>query len=211
MKEKDESIPISPRTGKPVDSRHAPKTRKKVKKVLPKVTEHYVKLHNALVPNAKPGDMTKYINLNAELYNLPDIDLRNQDEVLNRLNEYFNIFAKYDTKPTVAGMAMALGMSRQNLYSIVNGINNGGNGYKNNLPRAVADTIKKAYILLENLHENYMMDGKVNPVTGIFMAKNHYGYTDKTEHVVTPNQKSEEEYSTEEIRQRYITDGSENV
>lgn len=211
MEEKDENIPISPRTGKPVDSRLAPKTRRKAKKVMPNVTEHYVKLHNALVPNAKPGDMTRYINLNAELYNLPDIDIRNPDEVFNRLNEYFNIFAKYDTKPTVAGMAMALGMSRQNLYSIVNGINNGGNGYKNNLSRAVADTIKKAYILLENLHENYMMDGKVNPVTGIFMAKNHYGYVDKTEHIVTPNQKSEDEYSAEEIRERYITDGSNNT
>ena len=208
MEEKDKNIPISPRTGKPVDPTHAPKTRRKVKKVLPKVTEHYVKLHNALVPNAKPGDMTKYLNLNQELYNLPDIDLRNPDEVLNRLNEYFNIFAKYDTKPTVAAMAMALGMSRQNLYSIVNGNNNGGNGYKNNLPRAVADTIKKAYILLENLHENYMMDGKVNPVTGIFMAKNHYGYVDKTEHVVTPNQRSEEEYSADEIRERYLEDKS---
>ena len=206
MTDKDENIPISPRTGKPVDPTHASKKRRKAKKVMPEVTEHYVKLHNAMVPNAKPGDMTRYINLNAELYNLPDIDTRNHDEVLNRLNEYFNIFAKYDTKPTVAGMAMALGMSRQNLYSIVNGNDSGGNGYKNNLPRAITDTIKKAYILLENLHENYMMDGKVNPVTGIFMAKNHYGYVDKTEHVVTPNQRSEEEYSAEEIRERYLED-----
>ena len=210
MKEKEENIPISPRTGKPVDPTHAPKTRRKAKKVMPKVTEHYVKLHNAMVPNAKPGDMTKYLNLNQELYNLPDIDLRNPDEVLNRLNEYFNIFAKYDTKPTVAAMAMALGMSRQRLHSIATGRATGGDGYKDSLPRAVADSIKKAYILLENLHENYMMDGKVNPVTGIFMAKNHYGYVDKTEHVVTPNQRSEEEYSVDEIRERYIdTDKNE--
>ena len=208
MNDKDDDIPISPRTGKPVDSSLAPKTKRKVKKVMPEVTEHYVKLHNAMVPNAKPGDMTKYLKLNTELFNLPDIDLRNPDEVNNRLNEYFNIFAKYDTKPTVAGMAMALGMSRPSLYGIVNDTTIGGNGYKNNLPRAVANSIKKAYILLENLHENYMMDGKVNPVTGIFMAKNHYGYVDKTEHVVTPNQRSEEEYSADEIRQRYLEDGN---
>lgn len=208
MTDKDENIPISPRTGKPVDSSLAPKKRRKAKKVMPEVTEHYVKLHNAMVPNAKPGDITKYLNLNTEIFNLPDIDLRNLDDVSNRLNEYFNIYAKYDTKPTVAGMAIALGMSRQTLYSIVNGIDGGGSGYKNNLPRAVSDTIKKAYVLLENLHENYMMDGKVNPVTGIFMAKNHYGYVDKTEHTVTPVQKTEEDYSADEIRQRYIEDKS---
>lgn len=209
MTDKEDDIPISPRTGKPVDSRHAPKTRRKAKKVMPEVTEHYVKLHNAMVPNAKPGDMTKYLNLNTEIFNLPDIDLRNLDDVSNRLNEYFNIYAKYDTKPTVAGMAIALGMSRQTLYSIATDSNGGGGGYKNNLPRAVSDCIKKAYVLLENLHENYMMDGKVNPVTGIFMAKNHYGYVDKTEHVVTPNQRSEEEYSADEIRQRYLEDKTE--
>ena len=210
MADKDDNIPISPRTGKPVDPTHAPKTRRKAKKVMPEVTEHYVKLHNAMVPNAKPGDMTKYLNLNTELFNLPDIDLRNTDEVSNRLNEYFNIYAKYDTKPTVAGMATALGMSRQRLHSIATDSDGGGTGYKNNLPRAVSDTIKKAYILLENMHESYMMDGKVNPVTGIFMAKNHYGYVDKTEHVVTPNQRSEEEYSADEIRQRYLEDKGED-
>ena len=59
------------------------------------------------------------------------------------------------------------------------------------------------------MHESYMMDGKVNPVTGIFMAKNHYDYVDKTEHVVTPNQRSEEEYSADEIRQRYLEDKTE--
>ena len=210
MEEKDENIPISPRTGKPVNTRNAPKTRRKAKKVMPEVTEHYVKLHNAMVPNAKPGDITKYLNLNTELFNLPDIDLRNPDEVNNRLNEYFNIFAKYDTKPTVAGMAMALGVNRQRLHSIATDGTIGGDGYKNNLPRAVTDSVKKAYILLENLHENYMMDGKVNPVTGIFMAKNHYDYVDKTEHVVTPNQRSEEEYSADEIRQRYLEDKGED-
>ena len=206
MKEKDESIPISPRTGKPVDSSLAPKVRRKSKKVMPNITEQYVGAQKALVPNAKPGDITKYLNLNQELYNLPDIDLRNPDEVLNRLNDYFNIYAKYDAKPTVAGMALALGTNRQRLHSIATDRTAGGSGYKNDLPRAVSDCIKKAYILLENLHENYMMDNKVNPIMGIFMAKNHYGYVDKTEHTVTPVQKTEEDYSAEEIRERYLED-----
>lgn len=209
MKDNEEDVRISHVTGKPIVPKRTLKPKKKAKKVLPKVTEHYVNMHKSLVPNAKPGDITKYLNLNTELYNLPDIDLRNPDEVMTRLNEYFNIYAKYDTKPTVAGMAMVLGMSRQRLSSIVHDKTTGGDGYKDSLPHACADLLKKAYILLENMHESYMMDGKVNPVTGIFMAKNHYGYVDKTEHVVTPNQRSEEEYSADEIRQRYLEDKTE--
>ena len=72
------------------------------------------------------------------------------------------------------------------------------------LPTEVANSIKKAYVTLEMLWENYMQNGKVNPVAGIFLGKNNYGYQDKTEYVVTPN-KREEDYSIEDIKARYST------
>ena len=72
------------------------------------------------------------------------------------------------------------------------------------LRQDVTDCIKKAYILLENLWETYMSSGKVNPVAGIFLGKNNYGYQDKTEYVLTPNQQSDNDYDADEIRERYI-------
>ena len=57
---------------------------------------------------------------------------------------------------------------------------------------------------MENLWENYMQNGKVNPVAGIFLGKNNYGYQDKTEYVLTPNAGQDSEYSADEIRERYI-------
>jgi hypothetical protein len=38
-----------------------------------------------------------------------------------------------------------------------------------------------------------MQNGKINPVSGIFLAKNLFGgqYTDKQEFVLTPNQQNE--------------------
>ena len=68
----------------------------------------------------------------------------------------------------------------------------------------VTNIIKKAYILLENLWEQYMNSGKVNPVAGIFLGKNNYKYQDKTEYVLTPNQQNDNDYSADEIRERYI-------
>jgi hypothetical protein len=44
---------------------------------------------------------------------------------------------------------------------------------------------------MEQLWENYMQNGKINPVSGIFLGKNHYGMQDKTEYVVTPNVQQE--------------------
>ena len=57
---------------------------------------------------------------------------------------------------------------------------------------------------MENLWETYMNSGKVNPVSGIFLGKNNYGYQDKTEYVLTPNQQNENEYDADSIRERYI-------
>ena len=115
-------------------------------------------------------------------------------------------------KPTVAGMAMALnGMSRQTLWAITHDAPTGSTGYKTALPPGITDLIKKAYFLLENLWESYMNSGKVNPVAGIFLGKNNYGYQDKTEHVITPNQRNDSDYSVEEIRRRYIAPDSERL
>ena len=48
--------------------------------------------------------------------------------------------------------------------------------------------IKKAYGFLEEMWESYMLNGKINPVSGIFLSKNlFYGYADKQEFVLTPN------------------------
>lgn len=153
-----------------------------------------------------PGDNTMYLNQSIELLNLSTIDLHNPDDVQTRINDFFAIMAKYDTKPTVAGLAMALGVNRHTLWAINNDQPTGGAGYKTALPKEVALSIKKAYLLMENLWENYMQNGKINPVSGIFLGKNNYGYQDKTEYVLTPNAKSDNDYNAEEIRKRYLND-----
>lgn len=190
-------------SGKELATMEQKETKPKKRKGKPRGGNSPVIGNNGLM--LEPGDNTKYLSLNMELFNMPDIDLHSVEEVQQRLNDYFTLYAKYDTKPTVAGMAMALnGMNRRTLIAIVNDYATGGAGYKTALPPEVALSIKKAYFLMENLWENYMQNGKVNPVAGIFLGKNNYGYQDKTEYVLTPNAGQETEYSTDEIRERYI-------
>ena len=57
---------------------------------------------------------------------------------------------------------------------------------------------------MENMWETYMNSGKVNPVAGIFLGKNNFGYQDKTEYVLTPNTQSDNDYDADAIRERYI-------
>lgn len=153
----------------------------------------------------EPGDNTKFLMVQMELFNMPNIDLENVEEVQQRLSDYFALYARNDMKPTVAGMALALnGHSRQWLWSVCNGQQLGGRGNECTLPPEVTDAIKKARFLLENLWESYMSSGKVNPVAGIFLGKNNFGYQDKTEYVLTPNTNTDNDYSADEIRERYI-------
>ena len=160
--------------------------------------------------NLDAGDNSKYLAVSIQLMNMSEIDLKDPEQVIDRLNEYFQIHADNDMKPTVAGMGMALGLDRRRLWEIKTG-NFGTQKSLEELPTSTKDAIKKAYKMMENLWENYMQNGKINPVSGIFLGKNNFGYQDKTEYVVTPNTNSDSDYSTEDIRKRYAIDSPERL
>lgn len=160
--------------------------------------------------NLEAGDNTKILGVNIKLFNMSKVDLHDPDAVAERLTEFFMLYAENDMKPTVAGMAMALGMDRRRLWAIRNDQPTGGSGYTSALPHEVADYIKKAYILMENMWESYMNSGKINPVSGIFLGKNNFGYQDKQEMVLTPNTQNESDFSAEDIRKRYMIEDGEN-
>ena len=153
----------------------------------------------------EPGDNAKYIKNAMQLGALPKIDLRDSDAVADRITEFFTIQFENDLKPTVSGLAMALGLDRRRLWEIKTG-NFGTQKSLEELPTSTKDSIKKAYEMMENLWENYMQNNKINVVAGIFLGKNNFGYQDKQEHVITPNTHSDSEYSAEDIRKRYLTD-----
>ncbi len=153
----------------------------------------------------EPGDNAKYLTVNLALMKLDAINLRDEAAVSERLQYYFELYAAHDMKPTVAGMALALGMNRRTLWAITHDAPLGGRGNYSTLPAGVTDTIKKAYFILENLWEMYMNSGKINPVSGIFLGKNNFGYQDKSEYVLTPNT-STDDYDVEDIRKRYMLD-----
>lgn len=156
----------------------------------------------------EPGDNTRIVMTSMKFFDMPKVDLHDPEAVRERLGEYFQIYGEADLKPTVAGMAMCLGVDRRRLWAIANDQPNGGNGYKINIPPESTDLIKKAYEMLEMSMENYATSGKINPVMSIFMMKNHFGYQDKTEYVLTPNQKQDSDYNADEISKRYLNDSA---
>ena len=157
----------------------------------------------------EPGDNTKYLTLGMKLFNLPPIDLKDPEQVNNRLMQFFQIHAEADMKPTVSGMGMALGLDRRRLWEIKTGAKVGGTT-PIDLPTPTLVFIKRAYEYMEILWENYMQNGKINPVSGIFLGKNNFGYQDKTEYVVTPNVNNDSDYNKDDIIARYSIDSPDS-
>lgn len=129
---------------------------------------------------AEPGDNTRFTSHTMNIMLLEPADLNSAEQVKNRIIEYFDICQKDDMKPGVADFACALGISRQALLKIVKG--------QIVKPDAVVSLLKRTYIALNAQLENYAQNGKVNPVTFIFLAKNHFAYQDKQEIEVSANQ-----------------------
>lgn len=146
--------------------------------------------------HTEPGENRKYILHSLRLAELPKLDMDNVEEVTQRIIDYFSICAEDDMKPSVAGLALAMNIDRRRLWEIREG--------KMGKNPAVSDALKKAMKILDLQMVDYMQNGKINPVSGIFLMKNNFGYADKQEVVLTPNNPLGDTKDTKELEERYI-------
>lgn len=132
--------------------------------------------------NLQPGDNSKYLAHSMAVMQMPPIDISNPAAVEQRIQDYLSLCGQNDMKPTVTGFCNSLGISRTTLFDWKHG------NFREDTHQAI---ILRAYGILEELWESYMQNGKINPVSGIFLGKNNFGYQDKQEYVLTPNQRQE--------------------
>lgn len=136
------------------------------------------KQENFMQEHVKKGDNARYLRMSRAAANLPAIDIADPKQVADRINMYFDFCETNDRKPSMLGIANWLGISRDTL-----------NSWKRGEYRAAthSDLVEKAIMVLEELWTDYMQNGLVNPVSGIFLGKVMFGYKDVQEYVITPN------------------------
>lgn len=136
----------------------------------------------------EPGDNNKFLSHALAIRNMPDIDTRDPVQVKQRIDDYFALCVVNDIKPSVTGFLNSLRVAKSTLWEWKQGNFRAGTHQQ---------IICEAYSVLEALWEDYMMNGKINPVSGIFLGKNNFGYADKQEYVLTPNQ---QQLSIEDVK-----------
>lgn len=159
-----------------------------------KQTRNRPDLANFGQENVEPGDNSRFLRHALATLNMPPIDISDPQQVEGRIEWYFNHCMENEMKPTVKGFCNSLGVSRKTLMEWRHG------NYRAATHQAI---IMKAYDLLEELWEGYMLSGKINPVSGIFLGKNQWGYQDKQEYVLTPNAGGIEEVDPATIEAKY--------
>jgi hypothetical protein len=144
--------------------------------------------------NVKKGDNARYLRMARAAVALPPIDIADPKQVANRIGEYFDFCEQNDRKPSMLGIANWIGVSRDTL-----------NSWKRGEYRATthSDLIEKAVMVLEELWTDYMQNGLVNPVSGIFLGKVMFGYKDVQDYVITPNQPLGQDGDPATMAQKY--------
>ena len=155
---------------------------------------------DAMTPKTEPGDNRRYLAHSMAMFDWPNVDMKEPEQVRERIGQYLALCAKDDMKPSVAGLALAFGVDRKTIWAWANGVDS---AY---LPTESRNFIKKMYQLLNAQMEDYAQNGKINPVAAIFLMKNHFGYVDKQEMVLTPNQQLGDQVSPEDLQRKYLED-----
>lgn len=151
-------------------------------------------LANFGAENVEPGDNARYLRWARLSMYLPPIDISDEKQVAQRINEYFDACEKNDMKPNMIGMANWLGIDKTTLTSWKRG------EYRS---KTHSPVITKALSVLEEQWVDYMQNGKINPASGIFLAKNMFQYRDTQDVVLTPNNPLQVDSSPDDIAAKY--------
>lgn len=130
-----------------------------------------------LIKGAKAEDVRRIGNNLLYWYGLPPAVT--DDEIRERILHYFERTLEQGELLTWEALALSLGYTRQTLWRWENG-EEGSTPTRRYL-------IKKAKELLATFDAQMATEGKINPVTYIFRAKNYFGMRDQQEYVLTPN------------------------
>lgn len=149
------------------------------KNALPREKSPVVQAHDPT--NIDPDVNRRAIAMGQEMIWWDAPSFKDPEEMIQRFNDYIELCAKYEVRPLVTGMAMALGMNRHAFTGIATG-NPQYQNYKGITSECKAVT-QKAYEYLSILYESQLSEEKGNPTKWIFLGKNHFGYRDQTERV----------------------------
>ena len=125
----------------------------------------------------KPGDTSIMDNyyifehgLNIEKKMGRPLSYSSPEELSRQIGEYIQYCSDKDLVPINSGLALWLGIDSHTM-----------NEWKDNPANPFAPILKKASELFHSFAQQKTLDGQINPILYMFLSKNYWGMSDKTE------------------------------
>ena len=176
----------------PIKQRGRPKGSKdkKPRKVIPANRRTHIDTNDA-----RPEEIARAIKNLTVYFNRPHP--KSDEEVAERINEYFRDCHEKQMIPTVEGMSLCIGVDRPTVWRWSQG---------EGCSAARREMIKSAKAILASLDAELVQAGKIPQVVYIFRAKNFYGMSDQQEITINAGNNDTQDVDVDEIAKRYLKD-----
>lgn len=123
------------------------------------------------------------INTNLQAICMEKPDLFSTESIVKALSDYFTICQHHNSRPTISGIAISLGLTRKSFLQAAEAgtIKDKRTGETIALPAdvfALMSDVKENYVAMI---EGFMETGLLHPASGIFLLKNNGEYKDVVE------------------------------
>ncbi len=142
--------------------------------------------------NCTPAEMGNKVLSLDELRKLPPVRKQDPDKVRERLDFYFKYCEENGLKPSVEGMSLATGISRQGMWK-----------WEQDEHSEAGQLITRAKSLINTILTEFAMDGKLAFPYAIWLQKNHFSYSDNKVLEIKPQNNSIQGRTPEQIAEQY--------
>lgn len=115
-----------------------------------------------------------------------------QEELSERISQYFIDCFEKERRPTITGMCSILDVLPETIYE-----------WERNQDKGFSEIVKKARHFIRDFEETMALEGKTNLIYAIFRDKAIWGLVEKQEVVLTPNNPLSDVVDENELRRRY--------
>ena len=114
----------------------------------------------------------RHIDHTASIAAMPRLEVWDPKSIGERTIEYLEKCKADGVRVNLSAYALALGTTPDGLNELV---------ADKRLTDETRAALLKGISMIESIMIEMMMEQRINPVTGIFLLKNHFGYTDQSE------------------------------
>ena len=157
--------------------------------------------HDSRYTSQDPDANHRMMEFCKELVKFDLVDFTDSEAQWKRFEAMLSACDRWNLRPNVPALCMALGMNTRQMYRILNREFKTYKGQE--ITTIFVENCQKMYDFIQVYLETALIEEQKNPVKWLFLAKNHFGYTDSRENIIKTVDEKPRLSSAEEVAAKY--------